>query len=394
MTMIKPIHPFPARMAPEIVLNSLSKSRNKKILLDPMVGSGTVVKVASENCYNCIGFDRDPLAVLMTRVWTQIMDGKEFNNHAKVLINKFEEKKNSDFTLKWIDEDKETEEFINFWFAKEQSNDLRILSSLLVDETGVEADALKIALSRLIITKERGASLGRDISHSRPHRRKDLTNEFNVIENFKKSVSFLSKRLSERKAGGNVEVKLADARKLPLEENTIDLVVTSPPYLNAVDYMRGHKLSLVWLGYTIGELRRIRSGNIGAEKAPDHGNYTSIAGKLLSGLKGIENLSNREQCMISRYAEDVFLFTKEIERVLKHNGKAVLVVGNSCLKGVFVENTEILCSAARMLGMKIMDRVEREIPANRRYLPMPDAATISGLQKRMRTESIISFTKN
>ena len=43
-------------------------------------------------------------------------------------------------------------------------------------------------------------------------------------------------------------------------------MVTSPPYLNAIDYMRGHKMSLVWMGWTIGALRDVRGEAVGVER--------------------------------------------------------------------------------------------------------------------------------
>ena len=66
------IHPFPARMSPDIALNVLSASRQKKSLkvLDPMVGSGTVLAVARANGHRAIGIDCDPLSVLLAKTWT------------------------------------------------------------------------------------------------------------------------------------------------------------------------------------------------------------------------------------------------------------------------------------------------------------------------------------
>jgi len=43
------------------------------------------------------------------------------------------------------------------------------------------------------------------------------------------------------------------------------VVLTSPPYLNAIDYMRCSKFSLVWMGHTIRELRNIRADSVGTE---------------------------------------------------------------------------------------------------------------------------------
>src|SRR6218665_3599771 len=73
-TMIRTIHPFPARMAPELALKSLKRLVPGSVVLDPMSGSGTVIRQAAELGLRPIGFDMDPLAVLMSRVWTKFVD--------------------------------------------------------------------------------------------------------------------------------------------------------------------------------------------------------------------------------------------------------------------------------------------------------------------------------
>lgn len=70
--MIPPVHPFPARMAPEIAFRRLRRLPPGSVILDPMAGSGTVLRHATELGHKAIGFDLDPLAVLMTQVWTRV----------------------------------------------------------------------------------------------------------------------------------------------------------------------------------------------------------------------------------------------------------------------------------------------------------------------------------
>ncbi len=95
--------------------------------------------------------------------------------------------------------------------------------------------------------------------------------------------------------------------------------------------------------------------------------------------------------MIDRYCEDLYRMVSEISRVMKSGGRATFVVGNSCLKGVFVRNADGLAKAARMCGMSAIETYERELPMQSRYLPM----TASGaLGKRMRTESILVYSRN
>jgi len=72
--MIATIHPFAARMAPELALQALELVPEDGVVVDPMMGSGTVIRQASDLGLTAIGFDVDPLAVLMSRVWTTPVD--------------------------------------------------------------------------------------------------------------------------------------------------------------------------------------------------------------------------------------------------------------------------------------------------------------------------------
>ncbi|HYP38992.1 MAG TPA: DNA methyltransferase [Chloroflexia bacterium] len=245
---IQPIHPFPARMAPDIALRACEALPPGSLVLDPMLGSGTVARMASEHGHRAIGFDMDPLAVLMSRVWTTPISPKELRAGAADLISGVEATRPEEVSLPWIEEDTETEAFVRYWFGPEQRADLRRLSYKLHDLAGPVADALRIALSRIIVTKDRGASLARDVSHSRPHKVREASC-FPVIQEFAKSAERLARQLALRPPSGGAEVRLGDARNLRgVSAECVDAVITSPPYLNAIDYLRGHKLSLVWLG--------------------------------------------------------------------------------------------------------------------------------------------------
>ena len=117
------------------------------------------------------------------------------------------------------------------------------------------------------MTKTRGASLARDVSHSRPHK-VALDNRFNVHTGFIKSVKQILNTV-DRPLAGSVCVKIGDARNVSdIADASIGAVVTSPPYLNAIDYMRGHRLALVWLGVPFADLAHIRSSSVGAEAGP------------------------------------------------------------------------------------------------------------------------------
>jgi hypothetical protein len=186
-------------------------------------------------------------------------------------------------------------------------------------------------------------------------------------------------------------VRCGDARRLRLAPSSIDLVLTSPPYLNAIDYLRGHRLSLVWLGYSLPELRGIRAESIGAERAPT----ATVRSEVLSGIRDAMVSSRKMQArhvrMVERYAHDVARLMAVTKRVLAPKGRAVFVVGNSCLRKVFVQNSAGLSAAGKLAGLCLIGEVERELPESRRYLPLGGARN-AALAKRMRTESVLTFT--
>jgi tRNA G10 N-methylase Trm11 len=390
---IKPIHPFAARMAPEIAFEALKGLKRNSTILDPMVGSGTVLRTVSEHGYNGIGFDIDPLAVLMSKAWTTPFDSEKIKSKAEELIDEVNSLHLNSIYLPWIDDDPATKAFINFWFGKKQATSLRKLSFAISNHKGAYNDLLKVAFSRLIITKTKGASLAADVSHSRPHRVYEK-NDFDVLASFVSSCETLAKIFEKQKPKGKINVRLGDARNLKeVSDKSISAIITSPPYLNALDYMRGHKLSLVWLGHKIGELGIVRSNSIGVEKAPDSVADMQLANELTKGITQLEKLPLRKQSMIKRYALDMYGVVEESARVLKKQGKATFVVGNSCINEIFVENALIVRNSCQMAGLKLVNQKEREIPQSKRYLPPPSYENVSTFKNRMRTESVMRFSK-
>jgi hypothetical protein len=328
----------------------------------------------------------------MSKVWTTPIGTSTLRLAAEKLVKRAQGYDLRMIRLPWIDGDRETRDFIAYWFDIEQRRDLRRLAGALRHMVGEVGDALRLALSRIIITKDHGASLARDVSHSRPHRTFD-TNDFPVMEEYLRAVGRLAQRLEDHPPPGRVRVTRGDARKLDnVPAGRCSAVITSPPYLNAIDYMRGHRLSLVWLGHRVSDLRTIRSGSIGAERAPEKDANLTVATELTKGMGKLSGLPQATRRMIDRYVIDLRGMLGEVHRVLRPGGKAVLVVGNSCLNGVFVENATAVTAAAELAGFRTVGRVERELPPSRRYLPPPSERGTS-IQQRMRTEAVISFVR-
>lgn len=386
------IHPFPARMAPELALAALKDVVEGGTIVDPMMGSGTVIRQATELGLQAIGFDMDPLAVLMSRVWTTPVDDEAIEKVYAKLGKLALAADPASISLPWIDDDAETRDFIGYWFGRQQADALRCWSwaiATVANEAApaetVALDVVRIALSRIIVTKEQCASLARDTSHSRPHR-VTLSSDYCVHQGLDRSLKMVRNRLQKSPPIGGAKVLRGDARAMPLPDGSVDAILTSPPYLNAIDYLRGHRMSLVWLGHTLGELRAIRSDSIGAERRPDHG--VVIEAEVKASLGDLSSLPLRHQAMIERYVFDVVALAAEVRRLLKAGGVATMVVGNSTLKGVFIKNSAAVSKALELQGLTFISETVRDLPSSSRYLPTAPGSTLAN---RMREETILKL---
>ena len=359
-------------------------------MLDPMCGSGTVLAAAIHQGYDAIGFDVDPLAVLISRVATQPISADALARESQSIVSAA--RQSTEDRLRW--DDAQTISFSEYWFGEKQRSQLSRLS-MAIDacENIPIRQALQVALSRIIVTKAPTASLAADTSHGRPHKVLD-SSDYDVYEGFCKSAASLGRLLAKRELNGRATVDVGDARILGLSRESVDLVITSPPYLNAIDYLRGHKLSLIWLGYTIPELRRIRSNSIGAERAPEEAVSAEIKSMVDEVARTVDYPDLLPLRMISRYAQDLTEFSRELHRVCKPGAQVVVVIGNSTLKGNYIRNDGMVGRAFENVGFVLSDKQERTIPDSRRYLPVHTRGTNSPMTKRMRKEVVMTMRKS
>ena len=153
-------------MAPELALEAFETLAPQSTVIDLMCGSGTALKLGVEAGHRAVGFDLDPLAVLISRVSCRRSARYRIVQLAERIVDAAKKAKHP--TLPWMDD--ETEAFTRYWFASQQRDQLQRLAWALAPYRGLTSDALRVALSRTIVTKDAGASLARDVSHSRPHR--------------------------------------------------------------------------------------------------------------------------------------------------------------------------------------------------------------------------------
>lgn len=247
--------------------------------------------------------------------------------------------------------------------------------------------------SSIIITKSGGVSLARDLAHSRPH--KDRTKvPKHAFDQFRRALGKAVTAVSELALHENgIQILEGDARELPIESASVDLIVTSPPYANALDYMRAHKFSLVWLGESIKWLGEHRARYIGSERI-----NVDLSEKLPAYTESILTelgaRDGKKQKIVRKYFLEMRQAMQEMFRVLKHNSTGIIVVGTSTMRGYVIPTQECLADLGRDIGFDVIGIAERKLDRNRRMLPARfKKSDDSMIEQRMHEEYIIALLK-
>jgi DNA modification methylase len=419
-------HSFPAKFPPQLPRKFiLGLTEPGDIVLDPMMGSGTTVLEAFFNGRRGIGIDIDPLAIMISGVKATPLEtkqvaqaGDEILRAARRAVEERQEDLKEALEKRW---DSKTRQFVNYWFATETQLELQALISEIEN---LEDSSLKtffeLTFSAIIITKSGGVSLAFDLAHTRPHRAKVILDRAgkavlgeDLVGSDNKRVKLLTKTLRspleefERRLNTNSGglqtsasgefrpyIAFGDAQSLCLDDTSVDLIVTSPPYAsNAIDYMRAHKFSLVWMGYPIDDLGQKRKEYIGGEALMDV-DFEKLPDKTARVVDDLTECDEKKGRVLHRYYSEMTRTLREMFRVLRPGKAAIVVVGSSVMRGRDTETQACLDDIGQTIGFEVPKIGVRSLDRNRRMLPAGIKLDLeSQIQQRMHEEYVIGFYK-
>lgn len=387
-------HPFPARMPLEVAKAAIAKfSGPGQTVLDPMCGSGVIAKAAVLQGRRAVARDLDPLAIYLSRALCSWVPAVEFMTAAGEILDRAKAIANRrDYLAKRLanlpDEDRA---FVKYWFSNQAASQLFALAEAL-DEFPATPSLLfaVVNFSSCIIARCDGASRAMDISRSRPHR--VLTRMPKPpFDLWARNAANVSKYLNTtRGVESEADIRRGDARRLDLRDESVDAVATSPPYVNAVDYIRTSKFTLVFFGHTLANLRAVRSVSVGTERG-------LTAGKLPPSLDSLVEASvadGQRRPILRRYVQDMHSVLSETNRVLRKGGRAVFVVGPSILSRREYDGAVVLGQIARHAGLEVLGDARRDLNASSRSLPPPNRnQRQASMHKRMTCELYVALRK-
>ncbi len=432
-------HSFPAKFPPQLprkFIEALTVPGD--MVLDPMVGSGTTVLEAYLAGRRGVGVDIDPLALRLSRSKVTPLEarrvaqiGDEILKQAASAIRERRDELEQTLAARWSPK---TQEFVDYWFTHETQIELLALITQIEQLADVQLRTFfELAFSAIIITKSGGISMAFDLGHTRPHRAKVVIDRSgkvvlgeDLIGHPTQRIKFLTKKLRsplkefakrvQQNLKGMLEperaqpylagwlgpepsrlephIILGNAQHLPLNDASVDLIVTSPPYAsNAIDYMRAHKFSLVWMGYPIDDLGQRRKEYIGGEAVSGFA-FETLPARVSWVVTDIADRDKKKGRVLHRYYSEMTRTLREMFRVLRPGKAAIVVVGSSVMRGRDTETPACLAEIGRKLGFQVPKIGVRTLDRNRRMMPTgtkPDLG--SQIQQRMHKEYVIGFYK-
>jgi len=309
------IYPYKGKFHPQMIraLLNIIGLKEGDTVLDPFIGSGTTAVEAQLLGINCLGIDISPLCVLQSKVKTESVEAiDEIEKIKETILNKIN----------------------HGLFNKEGGSLLQTIDSLPYEKI---KNFYKMAY---LVAVSDNARRGRNFEQSFF---KNLTLMIKSARDFRDIAKELNLKM------GRVEIKTGDSRNLPLDNNSIDGIITSPPYSIALDYISNDAHSLKVLGYELSEIRE---------------EFVGVRGR------GPERINLYNQDMEKSY--------KEMYRVLKPKRFAAIVIGNATYMGEEIKTVEFTIDYCQKIGFKLVKNIDK---------------IIFGLYNVMQKENILIFQK-
>jgi len=310
------LFPYRGKFHPQLIKGILNILRVQPgdVVLDPMCGSGTLNIEASIIGIDSIGIEKSPFCVLMSKVKYEALKVSES------LLSSLN--RNSEEIYKTLIKNKKLPKEFSFYDEFKPEKSIPLLAFL--DTMGYARRCSKSI---------------------------DVLFPFVLKRYIGQIRSFIRVRDMLNLKIGNARFEIGDARNIPLDDNSVDAIITSPPYSFAIDYAENDRPQLEYLGYNVDALK-----------------------EEMIGLKG---KTKKEKLAI--YFEDMNRVLSEMYRVLKKGKYAVIIIGSNDIQTGGIRLETKIEEMAIKLGFTLDKKIVKPI---------------KGIKNTMKEEYILFLRKN
>jgi len=328
------LHPYPARFIPQIPRKAIKDwSEPGNVILDPFCGCGTTILESILLGRTAIGVDNNAVAHLISQAKTASYTGDDLQRLQQFVSDVPFRTMTKSSSEVWSPDF----ENLTFWFDERAIVDLGRLKGL-IEQLPDRPKLLALAVFSAIIV-----SVSYQDSDTR-YTRIDRTYKTGGVE--KRFLAKLTDAINRAKEiidrpKAESTLYLDDCRNLrQVQDSSVDLIITSPPYLNAYDYHKYHRQRLHWIE---GDIKLARDYEIGK-----HDVFT------------------RPKAIPEPYFEDMAKCFAQWHRALRPGGRAFIVIGDAIVSGKPVPVADRFYEMMTHLGFQSENHWIRQIPESKK----------------------------
>lgn len=352
-------HRYPAKFLPNVVKKLMENYASQDfIIADLFAGCGTTLVEAKVHGIRSVGTDINPIATLITRVKTTPIEPQQLQDAYNNILSSFDKFKEEDYVSIQV------HERLNYWFRLREKC---MIAYLYQQVNNIEDIVLRefflVAISHIL----KNCSWWLQ-SSTKPQRDldKNIPNPFDsfkqhCIHMMKGNLQFYNELSAKGLINVDCIINQADARHTAITNNSIDIIITSPPYVTSYEYADIHQLTGYWMDYfsDISSFRKLFIGTSYSGKGEATKSNSVLGNSIVDALlKKDKRIAND----VSNYFNDMHAVAQEMYRIVKSNGYACIVIGNTTLRKIHIKSAEVFYDFLREAGFKKEKVIKRNIP--------------------------------